>query len=194
MRVIGINGSPRIIGNTSTALNIVLDELEKEGIETEHIQLFSRDLLACNACMSCSLRGDGRCINENDALNEYLDKILEADGIILATPVYYGNMTSMMKIFLERIGLPSKYANNQLRRKVGAVIAVQGRQGGLSVHGDLVNFLLENQMVVCPSSGCVVVTAEKPSDLEKDKLGIKLLQDQGREMAWLLQALRGSDD
>ncbi len=194
MRVIGINGSPRIIGNTSTDLNVVLDELEKEGIETEHIQLFSSDLLSCNACMSCSLRGDGRCINENDALNEYLDKLLEADGIILASPVYYGSMTSMMKIFLERIGLPSKYANNQLRRKVGAVIAVQGRQGGLTVHSELVHFLLENQMVVCPSSGCVVVTAEKPSDLQKDKVGMRILQDQGREMAWLLRSLQGKDD
>lgn len=191
MRVIGFNGSPRIIGNTSTALNVVLDELEMEGIETEHIQLFSSELLPCNACMSCSLRGDGRCINENDALNGYIEKILEADAIILASPVYYGCMTSMMKIFLERVGLSSKYANNQLRRKIGAVIAVQGRQGGSAVHSQLVNFLLENQMVVSPSSGCMIVTAEKPNDLEKDTTGLRLLKDQGKELAWILRSLNG---
>lgn len=191
MRVIGFNGSPRLIGNTSTALNIVLDELEMEGIEVEHIQLFSSELLPCNACMSCSLRGDGRCINENDALNGYIEKILSADAIILASPVYYGSMTSVMKIFLERVGLSSKYANNQMRRKVGAVIAVQGRQGGLMVHSELVNFLLENQMIVSPSSGCMVITAEKPSDLDKDTTGLKLLKNQGKELAWLLRSLNG---
>lgn len=194
MKVIAINGSPRLIGNTSSALEIVLAELEKEGIETEHIQLFQSDLLACNACMSCSLRGDGRCLNENDSLNEYLEKILEADGLILASPTYYGSMTSVMKTFLERIGLPSKYAGNQLKRKVGAVIAVQGKQGGLSVHDNLVNFLMENQVVVCPSSACVVLTGDKPSAVLDDKAAVKLLRDQGQEMAWLLNTIRGCDD
>ena len=86
MKIIALNGSPRLVGNTSNILNAMLDEMEKEGIETEQIQLYSMDLTPCNDCRSCEIRGDGRCILEDDELNEIVDKMMEADGVILASP------------------------------------------------------------------------------------------------------------
>lgn len=190
MKVVALNGSPRLIGNTSTAVNIVLDELQKEGIETEHIQVFESSVIPCNDCGSCGIRGDGRCINENDAVNEYIEKILEADGLIIASPTYYGSMTSQLKMILERIGYSSKTANNQLKRKIGAGIAVQGHHGGSFVMAEIVNFMLENQMVICGSSSSVVLNGEKPSAILKDVPGMKALKDLGKEMAWLLFQLK----
>ena len=191
MKVVALNGSPRLIGNTSTAINILFDELEKEGIETEHLQVYQSSIIPCNDCGSCGIRGDGRCINENDDVNMYLEKLMEADGIVLASPVYYGSMTSQLKMILERIGYASQTSGNQLKRKVGAVITVQSRNGGDSVYHELTNFLLQNQMVVCASSQLTILNGEKPSAIMDDKQGIKALKDLGTEMAWLLSRVSG---
>ena len=190
MKVVALNGSPRLIGNTSVAINTVLDELEKEGIQTEHIQVYESAVIPCNDCGSCGIRGDGRCINENDDVNVYIEKILAADGVILASPTYYGSMTSQLKMILERIGYASKTSNNQLKRKVGAAIAIQGHHGGSMVFSELVNFMLENQMTVCGSSSCAILAGEKPSAVLQDKTGMKALKDLGKEMAWLLERLQ----
>jgi len=185
-----VNGSPRLIGNTSSALSTLLDELEKKGFETEQLQIYDEELLPCNACMSCRLRKDGRCINENDRLNEYLEKLYAAEAVILASPVYFGSITSQMKIFLERVGLCSRYGDQRLRRKAGVALVVQGARGGMMAHAELVNFLLDCQMVVCPSSECAVLTAEGPSDLEGDPRNLRIIKDLGREIDWLTGRLR----
>lgn len=184
MKVVALNGSPRLIGNTSTAVNLVLDELEKDGIEIEHIQVYETEMIPCNDCGSCDIRGDGRCINENDRMNEYLEKMLEADGIILASPTYYGSMTAQMKMLLERIGLCSQTAGNQLKRKVGAAIAVHADQGGSRTFSELTEFMISNGMTICGVPA--VVRGEKPSDLMSDKRNIRLLKEMGKEMSWLL--------
>jgi len=188
MKVVALNGSPRLIGNTSAALNIVLDELEKEGIETEHIQLYEGSAIPCNDCGSCGIRGDGRCINENDSVNGYIEKMLDADGIILASPAYYGAVTAHMKMMLERIGLSfSTAANgNPLKRKAGSAIAIQGHHGGDSAYSEMVNFMLDNGMAVCGSSPRAILNGEKPSEILGDAKGMASLRELGKEMAWLL--------
>lgn len=167
-----------------------MDELEKQGFETEHLQIYDEAMTPCNSCLSCRLRGDGRCINEDDRFNDYLDSLYEADAIVLASPVYYGSVTAQMKILMERAGLCSRYAGNRLSRKVGAALVVQGRKGGLFTHSELVNFMLESQMIVCPSSGTAVLTASGPKDLEDDEENIRLIKDLAKELAWLLGRLK----
>lgn len=189
MKVIGINGSPRLVGNTSIALNVVLDELEKEGIETEHIQLYEAPMIPCNACYSCALRRDGRCINETDRLNEYLEKMIKADGIIIASPVYFGNVTAQTKVFMERAGLVARKSGNLLRRKVGAALAIQRKAGALMTFADITNFFLVNQMVVSGSSYWTIGNADRPSQILEDEEALDVFQDQGREMAWLLKSI-----
>ena len=102
MKVIALNGSSRLIGNTSNLLAEFLDELEKEGIETEMVQLYDHEFQPCNDCRSCEMRGDGRCIMEDDDMNDILDRMRAADGVVLAAPAYAGGVPGAMKIFLER--------------------------------------------------------------------------------------------
>ena len=192
MKVVALNGSPKLIGNTSAAVTLILDELEKEGFETEHVQMYGSIMTPCNDCGSCGIRGDGRCINEDDDMNAYLEKLIAADGIILAAPSYYGGVPGQMRILLERIGLASMkcISGNPLARKIGAAVAVQGRDGGLSVYSELVNFMLSNKMTVCGSSPLAVLTGSKPSEVLKDKAGVSALKGMAKEMARLLSGTK----
>ncbi|MCL2607052.1 MAG: flavodoxin family protein [Methanomassiliicoccaceae archaeon] len=193
MRIVALNGSPRLIGNTSAAVTLILDELEKEGFETEHVQIYGSIMTPCNDCGSCKIRGDGRCINEDDDMNMYLTKLIEADGIILAAPSYYGSIPGQMRILLERIGLSAATCalGNALARKVGAAIAIQGRDGGLSAYTEMVNFMLRNKMIVCGSSPLTVLTGEKPSEVLNDRTGTSAVRELAKEMLWILSKTKG---
>lgn len=189
MKVIALNGSPRLIGNTSNIIHEVSDELEKEGIETEHIQLYSSRLTPCNDCRSCEIRGDGRCILEDDDLNDIVDRMREADGVILASPCYYGSYSSQMKIFLERAGLILEKGDKGLKRKVGGAIVVNAHEGGSMVYSQLVYWMLRNQMIVCGGTPAPVVTALNSPQYQNDKEGMKGVVSLAREMAWTISRL-----
>ena len=96
MKVVALNGSPRLVGNTSAAVSFILDEMEKHGFETEHIQMYGSIMTPCNDCGSCAIRGDGRCINEDDDMNAYLGRLTDADAVILASPSYFGGIPGQM--------------------------------------------------------------------------------------------------
>jgi multimeric flavodoxin WrbA len=191
MKVIALNGSPRLVGNTSNILHEVLDEMEKEGIETEQIQLYSVGLTPCNDCRSCEIRGDGRCILEDDGLNDIVDKMREADGVILASPCYYGSYSAQMKIFLERAGMVLEKGDKGLKRKVGGAIVVNAHEGGSMVYSQLVYWMLRNQMVVCGGAPAPIVTALNSPQYQDDKEGMKGAIGMAREMAWAIINLSG---
>lgn len=177
MKVVALNGSPRLLGNTSNALNVVLDELNKEGIDTEYIQVYEDHMNPCNHCSSCEVRGDGRCVAEDDNMNLYLDKMKAADGIILASPTYYGSCTAQLKIFLERAGLACMFDKDRpLRGKVGAALVIQERNGGYAVYSELVNWMLSNEMTVVGTNPLCVINAKNPFDYENDEKGMKALK------------------
>ncbi len=192
MKVIALNGSPRLIGNTSNVLNDMLDEIEKEGIEVEQIQLYSYEFENCNDCRSCEMRGDGRCIIE-DGLNEMVDELRDADGIILASPCYYGACSSQMKAFMERAGLPLEMGGMGLKRKVGAAIVVNAHDGGSLTYMQMVNWMLRNEMIVvggCPSP---ILNALNSPQYLKDAQGMKGVMTTARNMAWTIMRLNGID-
>jgi multimeric flavodoxin WrbA len=191
MKVVALNGSPRLIGNTSNIIHEVSDELEKEGIETEHIQLYSSNLAMCNDCRSCEIRGDGRCILEDDDLNDIVDMMREADGLILASPCYYGACSAQMKIFLERAGMILEKGDKGLRRKVGGAFVVNAHDGGSMVYSQLVGWMLRNQMIVCGSLPAPVVTALNSPQYQNDKEGMKGVIGLAKEMAWAITKLNG---
>lgn len=182
MKAVAFNGSPRLLGNTSNALNVILDGLNKEGIETEHIQIYEDHLNPCNHCSSCEVRGDGRCIAEDDRMNEYLDKMKGADAVILASPAYFGSCTSQLKMFLERAGFASRFGGHPLSGKIGAALVVQEHDGGYGAYSELVNWMLSNQMVVVGSSPLCILHAKNPFDYEKDERGMKALGDVARNI------------
>jgi len=191
MKVIALNGSPRLLGNTGNILNEVFDELEKEGIETEHISLYSVHLTPCNDCRSCEIRGDGRCILEDDDLNDIVDRMREADGVILASPCYYGSYSAQMKIFLERAGMILETGDKGLKRKVGGAIVVNSHEGGSMVYSQLVYWMLRNQIIVCGSTPPSIVTALNSPQYQNDKEGMKGVVGLAKEMAWAISRLKG---
>ncbi|MDR0791468.1 MAG: flavodoxin family protein [Methanomassiliicoccaceae archaeon] len=193
MKIIALNGSPRLIGNTTAAINVLSDELDKQGFRTEHVQMYGSIMTPCNDCGSCVIRGDGRCINEDDDMNAYLDMLADADCIILAAPSYYGTIPGQMKILLERItaSASSDMRGNRLARKVGCAVAVQSRDGGISTYSEMVNFMLRNGMTVIGSSPLTVLTGTRPSEVLNDKAGMKALRDMGKEIGRLITKIKG---
>lgn len=191
MKVIALNGSPRLIGNTSNLLSEMLGEIEKEGIETEQIQIYAYNFDPCNDCRSCEMRGDGRCITENDELNELVNKLREADGIILASPSYYGSCTAQLKIFLERAGLALETGDLGLKRKIGAAVVVNAHDGGSSTYSQLVYWMLRNGMIVVGGTPAPILRALNSPQYADDKEGMKGAMGTAREMAWTILRMNG---
>ena len=191
MKVIALNASPRLVGNTSNILNEVLDSIEKEGIETEQIHLYSFSMTPCNDCRSCEIRGDGRCILEDDELNSVVDALRGADGIILATPCYYGACTAAMKIFMERAGMMLEKGDRGLKGKIGGAIVVNEHEGGSMVYNQMVYWMLKNQMLVCGSNPLPIVTALNSPQYAEDKKGMKGVMCQAKEMADTILRING---
>ena len=126
MKVVAFSGSARKNGNTAILIGHVLDELQKEGIDTELVQLAGRKIRGCRACYKCAKNKDRRCAVDSDIVNECIGKMLEADGIILGSPVYFANMSTELKALVDRSGLVVRVNGDLLRRKVGAaVVAVR---------------------------------------------------------------------
>jgi multimeric flavodoxin WrbA len=187
MKVVGINGSPRKKGNTAILINLVFEELEQEGIETEFVQLGGRQIRGCLSCYKCFQNKDCRCSNDKDVLNEILAKMVEADGIILGSPTYFSNMTAEMKALIDRCGLVSSANGGLFVHKVGASVAVARRAGAVTTFDGLNHFLLYNQMFVPGSSYWNVAIGLAPGDVENDEEGINIMKTLGKNMAWLMK-------
>ena len=186
MKVVAINGSPRKEGNTHLLINHVFQELEKEGIETEEVSFAGRKIHGCIACYKCFQNKDKHCSVKEDALNECLDKMMVADGIILASPVYFADVTAEMKALIDRAGFVSM-ANGQLfRNKVGGSIVALRRTGGIHTIDSLNHFFLAMQMVI---AGRGIAIGRDIGDVEKDEEGIGFMKLLGQRMAWLLKKL-----
>ncbi len=189
MKVVAFNGSPRKNGNTNRALEIVLEELRNEGIETELVQLGSEKIEDCNACFVCVKSKDNRCVIDSDHINEHIERMMEADGIIIGSPVYFGNVSGQVKAFIDRVGYVSRANGGLFKRKVGAAVAVNRRTGSLATFADINFFFLIGECIVVGSNYWNVVTAGKPGDIENDKEGIGILQTLGKNMAWVMKKL-----
>jgi len=134
VKVIAFNGSAREDGNTSILIGYVLGELQKEGIETETFNLSGKKIHGCRACGKCFEVVDRRCAVKNDVLNECIEKMLEADGIILGSPTYFTDVSTEMKALIDRAGLVAKANGGMFRRKVGAAVIAVRRAGSLRHH------------------------------------------------------------
>ena len=105
MKVVAFNGSPNKAGNTSILINLVLGELTKEGVETEVVQVGGKKIKGCIACFKCLENLNQRCAVDNDILNACIEKMIEADGILLGSPVYFTDVTAEMKALIDRSGM-----------------------------------------------------------------------------------------
>lgn len=191
MKIIAINGSQRPIGNTSNILNEMQDAFEREGVEFEILSIYDYDLMICNSCLTCEIRGDGRCMDEDDGFNQILDKLREADGIVLASPTYAGACPAMMQAFLERATLVFTKGDLGLSGKVGGAVAVCGHDGASLVYNQLVDFMLRNGMVVCGSNPLPVFRALNSPQYSDDVQGMKGVSSLVKGMTSLLMRLNG---
>ena len=187
MKVVAFNGSARKDGNTAILIQRVLQVLEAKGIETELIQLVGEQIRGCNACRTCYSTKNKRCAIEDDNVNAYIQKMIEADGIILGSPVYFSMMTPEMKALIDRAGYVVRANPDMFKRKVGAAVVAVRRAGGISTFDAINHFFLISQMIVPGSSYWNIGVGRKKGDVEGDEEGMKIMEDLGKNMAWLLK-------
>lgn len=187
MKVVAFNGSPRKNGNTAGSIKIVLAELKKEGIETELVQLGGNRVSGCIDCGYCKAHRDLICAVKDDIINECIAKMAEADGIIIGSPVYFGNVTTEVKALIDRAGRVTRSADFALRRKVGAAV-VAARRAGTNMTYAAINLLFGiSEMITAHSNYWNMTLSRDIGDLEKDAEGIGTFETLGRNMAWLLK-------
>jgi multimeric flavodoxin WrbA len=191
MKVVAFSGSARKDGNTAILINNVLQELEKEGIGTELIQLAGKKIRGCLACMKCFENKDQRCVNKDDVLNECLEKMIEADGIILGSPTYFSNVSTEIKALIDRSGLVAIANGHMFKRKVGAAVVAVRRAGSVSVFDAINHFFFINQLIVPGSIYWNMGFGLEKGEVEKDEEGIQTMKVLGENMAWLLKKLHG---
>jgi multimeric flavodoxin WrbA len=189
MKVVAFNGSPRKEGNTAALIKHVLAELEKEGIETETVQVGGKSIHGCIACAKCFENADKKCVIDKDIVNECIEKMLEADGIILASPTYFADLTPELKALIDRAGFVAKANSEMFRHKVGAAVVAVRRAGSIHVFDSINHFFTISQMIIPGSSYWNMGIGLAEGDVEKDDEGIRTMQILGQNMAWLLKKL-----
>lgn len=191
MKVVAFNGSARKDGNTAILIKYVFQELEKEGIETEMIQLAGKKINGCIACYKCFENKDKHCSVKNDIANECIEKMLDADGVILGSPTYVADITSEMKALIDRAGLVARANGDMFKRKIGAAVVAVRRAGSIHAFDSINHFFLIGQWIVPGSSYWNMGIGRNKGEVEKDEEGLNTMKVLGQNMAWLLKKIQG---
>ena len=183
MKALLINGSPHANGCTFTALNIVAEELQKNGIETEIVHIGNKDIRGCVACGKCAELG--RCMF-NDMVNEVAPKFEQADGLVVGSPVYYAGPNGTLTNLLDRLFFSTPFDK---RMKVGAAV-VSARRGGTTAAFDRLNkYFTISEMPIVSSRYWNMVHGHSAEDVMKDEEGCQIMRILGRNMAFLIRAI-----
>jgi multimeric flavodoxin WrbA len=191
MKVIAFNGSARKDGNTAILLNLVLDELKAEGIETEIYSLAGKPIQGCIACFKCFEKKNRQCAVEKDIINECIRKMDEADGILLGSPTYFADVSAGMKALIERCGMVGGANNKMYRRKVGAAVVAVRRAGAIHVFNSLNYFFTINEMIIPGSTYWNIGIGRQPGEVNNDVEGVQTMKNLGKNMAWLMKKING---
>lgn len=190
MKVLAINGSPRKNGNTKLLIERVFQPLHEAGIETEFYQLGGKQVHGCTACGKCREIKNGRCHIKNDAINECIEKMVEADGILLGSPVYFADVNTEMKALIDVAGYVTRGNGHLLKRKVGAGVLAVRRGGQLHAFETLNNFFLISQMIIPGSSYWNFAIGGPEGAVLQDEEGMQIMNTLGENMAWLLKKIK----
>lgn len=183
MKVLIINGSPRIDGNTTVAVKELENTFHSEGVETEIIQVGGKDVRGCIACLSCAKTG--KCVF-NDIVNEVAEKFKEADGLIIASPVYYAQANSTLVSLLTRMFYSAKFDKTM---KVGASVAVARRGGCSSTFDELNKFFTISGMPVVSSQYWNSVHGRDRGEAVSDEEGLQTMRVLARNMTFLIKSI-----
>lgn len=189
MKVILLNGSPKKNGCTYTALSEVAKALEANGVEAEILHIGNNVTSGCMGCGFCAK--NGKCVNNNDCLNGYLDKIKSADGYVFGTPVHYAAASGALTAFLDRLFMSSGSA---LAYKPGAAV-VTCRRGGATATVEQINkyFTITNMPVVS-SNYWNMAHGNTPEEIVQDEEGMQIMRLLGNNMAWLLKCIEAGNE
>ncbi|MCM0080443.1 flavodoxin family protein [Geomonas sp. Red32] len=190
MKVVGFNGSGRSNGNTAMLLRRVFAELENEGIGTELVELAGKPFRGCTACYGCFRNQDRRCVMNDDFVNDAIEKMDAADGILIASPTYFADITSETKALIDRSGMVARANGFMFQRKVGAAVVAVRRAGAIHAFDSINHFFLIGQMIVPGSSYWNIGFGREIGEVETDTEGISTMETLGKNMAWLLKKLR----
>ncbi len=186
MKLLAFNGSPRKDGNTFILINLLFREVEKEGIETELIQLSEKEIQGCMACYKCFENKNRRCVRDVDAANEYIEKLTKSEGIVLGSPAHFLDVTPKMKAVMDRAGLVSLANGGMYKNKVGAAVAAFRRSGAMHTIDEMNHFFLSMGMII---AGRGIAIGREKKEVEKDAEGIELVKALGQRTAWLMKKL-----
>ena len=189
LKVVAFNGSPRPDGNCTSMIKEVFSGLERHDIETELVQLSRKEIKPCIACYKCIENQDRRCVIDDDDLNACIAKIMDAQGIILASPTYIGDVSSVAKALIDRAGFVARSNGNMFRRKVAAALTAASWGGAIHTFETLNLFFLIGEMIVVGSSNWNLGFGREKGEVLQDQKALTTVRTLGRNMAWVLKKL-----
>lgn len=186
MKAVLLNGSPHSAGCTYTALNEVARGLSENGVEAEIINIGDKDIPGCKGCFAC--RKTGHCFRD-DIVNQTAEKIIEADGMIIGSPVYFSSPNATLIAYLDR--LYAAYGDKLRFKPCGCIVSA--RRAGTTSALEVLNKypLICEQPLVASSYWCMVF-GNTPDEVKKDSEGMEIAYNLGRNMAWMIKALNGA--
>jgi multimeric flavodoxin WrbA len=189
MKVIAFNTSVRKDGNTAILIKQVFKELESSGIKTELIQLAGHKICGCIACGQCSITKNNKCAIADDLVNEYVAKMVQADGIIIGSPTYFADCTAGAKALIERAGVVSRANNNLFKRKIGAAVVAVRRSGAIHAFDSINHFFTISEMIIVGASYWNVGIGREIGEVANDQEGLNTMSVLGKNMVWLLKKI-----
>ena len=191
MKIVAINGSPRKNGNLAQLLEVVRKEVEAAGVEFEVLQP-GANVRPCMACYNCLDTGSLRCVMKDDGVNDIIAACCEADGILLASPVYHAGIAGSMKCVLDRMMLAAGCGVNQFHHKVGGALCTLRRSGGSETYHQLLATMDCMEMVLVTSDYWGAAHGADPGEVMGDTEGLDVAAQLGRNMAWMVKVLAES--
>lgn len=170
-------------------MHTVFDQLEKAGIETEMILVGKEKIQGCIACHGCVKNQDEACTITDDPVNEWIQKIKAADGVLLGSPVHFSGVAGTMKSFLDRAFFVASVNGGIFRQKVGATVAAVRRSGGISTLETLNHYINYSEMIMPSSNYWNVAHGLTPGQMEEDAEGKQIMEVLGQNMAWIMKII-----
>jgi len=191
VNVVAFVGSARKDGNTAALVRHVFAELEEAGASCEMIELAGKRIHGCTACMKCAEDPTGNCTGVKDFISdECIPKALAADAIIIASPVYFADVTTETKALIDRLGYASMQGGEKrLARKIGAGVIAVRRAGAIHALDTINHLFLIEEMIVVGSSYWNIGVGRTPGEVEGDVEGVRTMHTLGRNMAWAMERL-----
>lgn len=189
MKVLLVNGSARTAGCTFTALQEVAAALEKNGIETELIQVGAQPIAGCIGCGACGKLG--KCFRDGDGINEFVEKAKAADGFVFGSPVHYASASGALTSFMDRAFYAGRKA---FQGKPGACVVSCRRGGAASTFDQINKYFTISNMPVVSSQYWNMVHGNTPEEVRQDLEGLQTMRTLGNNMAWLLKCIEAGKE